>query len=374
MEKSTSVVPHLKRLDGRILFLSGRSVRNSEKWVSLIHALESGGIKYDHETVTGEPTPALVDGICSAYRAQLPAGVMALGGGSVLDAGKAVAAMLTEKGSVKDYLEGVGTKEPSGSTLPFFALPTTAGTGSECTKNAVISSPGKEGFKKSLRHDNYIPSLAVVDPAWLKTLPPSVAASCGMDAFSQLLESFISTGSSPVSDALAQQGLTGFLRSFSPLLEGRASDGDYEAIALGSCLSGLTLANAGLGTVHGIAGVIGGLAAVPHGTACGLLLPGMMKRTFDALKESGEEDSAACLHKIRNLILQAEGRLLSPADAADLLSDKLEEWARLASLPRLGALGFPEELIGKAVSDSGNKNNPYAFTPEERELLIREVY
>ena len=158
--------------------------------------------------------------------------------------GKAVAAMLTEKGSVKDYLEGVGTKEPSGSTLPFFALPTTAGTGSECTKNAVISSPGKEGFKKSLRHDNYIPSLAVVDPAWLKTLPPSVAASCGMDAFSQLLESFISTGSSPVSDALAQQGLTGFLRSFSPLLEGRASDGDYEAIALGSCLSGLTLANA----------------------------------------------------------------------------------------------------------------------------------
>ncbi|MDC7241730.1 MAG: iron-containing alcohol dehydrogenase [Spirochaetales bacterium] len=372
MDRSSEVVPHLKKLGGKILFLSGRGIRNSEKWVSFVHSLESEGVEYIHETVSGEPSPEVVDSICDSVKGEKIAGVMALGGGSVLDAGKAAAAMLTEEGSVMEYLEGVGSKEPSGSTLPFFALPTTAGTGSECTKNAVISSPGREGFKKSLRHDHYIPALAVVDPGWLKTLSPSVMASCGMDAFSQLLESYISTGASPVSDALARQGLLGFINSFNTLLEGRASDEDYGAIALGSCLSGLTLANAGLGTVHGIAGVIGGLTELPHGTACGLLLPGVMKKTFSALAET--DPNAPVLEKIRILmVLSGE----SPADgiaAAGMLTEKLEEWGRLAALPSLGRMGFPEELIEKAAADSGNKNNPYAFSREERFKLIREVF
>lgn len=358
---------------GPLLLISGRTVTKSDRWKALLKGLEEAGYVLIHEVVSGEPSPGTVDGICERCRAQSPALVVALGGGSVLDAGKAVSAMLCEEEGVKIFLEGVGTKSPSGRKLPFAALPTTAGTGSECTKNAVLSAPGHGGFKKSLRHDNYIPDLALIDPLWLADLPRETAASCGMDAFSQLLESYLSTAASPFSDALALKGLEGFLKSFTPLLKGCASEEDLGAVALGASLSGLTLANAGLGTVHGLAGTLGGLMTIPHGTACGLLMPPVMKETFRRLRE--EDPASPALKKAESL-----GGLLAAGDPSaagrglELLTDRLDAWAELARLPGLRELGVAETLLAEAASAGGNKNNPYSFTEAECLQILKSIY
>jgi alcohol dehydrogenase class IV len=282
--------------------------------------------------------------------------------------------MLCESEGVINFLEGVGTKSPGGKKLPFAALPTTAGTGSECTKNAVLSSPGPGGFKKSLRHDNYIPDLALIDPLWLADLPRDTAASCGMDAFSQLLESYLSTAASPFSDALALKGLEGFLTSFTPLLKGCATEEDLSAIALGASLSGLTLANAGLGTVHGLAGTLGGLMTIAHGTACGLLMPPVMKETFRRLSEEDPADPA--LKKAGNLgrLLASKGSDRSGREGLDLLIKQLDTWAELARLPGLKELGVDESLLAEAASAGGNKNNPYHFTEAECLQILKSIY
>jgi len=367
------IVTDLKNHSGKILFLTGSSVRKTTLWNSLEKELKKEGIQVLLEQVSGEPSPELIDSLRDSYRSQAPSAVVGLGGGSVIDAGKALSAMLCEEGPVIEFLEGVGTREPSGKKLPFYALPTTAGTGSECTKNAVLSRIGVSGFKKSLRHDNYIPDLALVDPRWLESLPPETAASCGMDAFSQLLESYISTGASPITDALAEEGLTGFLQSFRNLLEGDAVQEDYAAIALGASLSGLTLANAGLGTVHGIAGVLGGMVEIPHGSACGMLLVPVMKNTFRSLLKEDPENPA--LIKAAGLGQFLTGDMEMDTTAAiDVLLEELEEWTEIASLPRLKTLGLKEEMLQTAARSSGNKNNPYSLSEEEREDVLRSVF
>ncbi|MDA3956466.1 iron-containing alcohol dehydrogenase [Oceanispirochaeta sp.] len=371
--ETLSLVPLLKDQKGRVFFITGKSVKKNPLWKSLELELRREGIKADFEEISGEPSPEDVDSLCEQYRSSPPAVVVALGGGSVLDAGKAVSAMLRETGSVMEYLEGVGTKKPSGAKIPFFALPTTAGTGSECTKNAVLSRPGIKGFKKSLRHDNYIPDLALIDPQWLESLPREVIASCGMDAFSQLLESYISTEASPLSDALAEEGLTEFLEAFGVVLEGNAGKDEFSSIALGATLSGLTLANAGLGTVHGIAGVLGGLIEIPHGTACGLLLPPVMNGTFQELLKLDEDHPT--LQKAAGLGQFLSGRMdLKTEESIQILMEELDRWTTLAALPGLKTLGLTEELLVRTAMESGNKNNPYSFSEEERLSFLRSVY
>ncbi len=358
---------------GNVLFITGRSVSETPRFENLKISLKGRGGEIFYKTVTGEPSPEIVDGITGEMRDRQIGAVAALGGGSVLDAAKAVSAMLCEEGSIEDFLEGVGTKDPSGRKVPFIALPTTAGTGSECTKNAVISRPGPEGFKKSLRHDNFIPDTAIIDPDWLEYLPRQISASCGMDAFSQLLESFLSTGASPLTDALARQGLEGFFRSFTPLLEDKADAGNREDISLGAALSGLTLANAGLGTVHGIAGVLGGLYPIPHGLACGILMPPVMRLTLSNLLQNDPENSS--LKKAAQLGRYIKGnRDLSLEKAVLALISQLDLWADQASLPSLKEYGLPREELKKAASLSGNKNNPYPFSEEEILTILESSF
>jgi len=373
INQTEKLVPILRNHSGNILFLTGKSVRKNPLWKVLENDLKTGGISPIYEQISGEPSPELIDSLCDNYRSHTPSAIVALGGGSVLDAGKALSAMLCEEGSVTDFLETIGTKTPSGKKIPFYALPTTAGTGSECTKNAVISRIGDSGFKKSLRHDNYIPDLALVDPRWLESLPRNVAASCGLDAFSQLLESYLSTKASPLTDALAEEGLTEFLPAFRNLLEGNADLDDYASIALGATLSGLTLANAGLGTVHGIAGILGGMADIPHGTACGLLLYPVMNKTLLTLLN--ESDDHPALIKAAGLGQFLSGDMqMDTRGGIEILLGELKDWTEMASLSSLKSLGFVDETIIEAALMSGNKNNPYPFSKEEREALLRLVF
>ena len=371
--QSAALTEILSPAKGSVLFLTGRSVKETSLFESLQASLKEKGFTVSYKTVTGEPSPEVIDGIVRDSRDRIPSTVIALGGGSVLDAGKAVSAMLCEEGSVEDYLEGVGTKTLTGRKIPFIALPTTAGTGSECTKNAVISRPGPEGFKKSLRHDNYIPDIALIDPDWLKFLPSQISASCGMDAFSQLLESYLSTGASPFTDALARTGLEGFFRSFSSLLEENSDEKVREDISLGAAISGLTLANAGLGTVHGIAGVLGGLHTIPHGSACGILMPPVMRQTLSALID--RDPDSIFVKKAADLGRFLKQETILPQEEAVLaLVSQLDLWAEQASLPTLKEYGFPEKELDKAAAQSGNKNNPYAFSKDEIRAILQNCY
>ena len=220
---------------------------------------ESFGIKYHHVVVSGEPSPELIDTTVEKYRNEAVDAIVAIGGGSVLDAGKAISAMLHRTESIKEFLEGVGTIEHPGTKLPFIALPTTSGTGSEATKNAVISHVGKSGYKKSLRHDNFVPDIAIVDPRFTLSCPQNITAASGMDCFTQLIESYLSDKANEYTDALAWEGLKEIKSS---LVQSYMHGNDIQArtgMAFASLTSGICLANAGLGVVHGFASSIGGL-------------------------------------------------------------------------------------------------------------------
>lgn len=352
---------------GTVLFITGGHFATSSAWSRLESVLKAEGLSFLRETVSGEPSPETVDALTETARTAKTAAVVAIGGGSVLDAGKATAAMLRHEGSVADYLEGVGRKRPKGETVPMIAVPTTAGTGSEATKNAVISRRGKEGFKKSLRHDNFIPQAALIDPQLALGCPVEISAACGLDAFCQLLESFISTGATPVTDALARDGLIRYARG-SRLFSENAYGTEHETalrgeLALAAYYSGLTLANAGLGTVHGLAGPLGAACDVPHGVACGLLLAPVFRR-IEALAPQPRLAFAA------SLILRGESATPHPEDAEAAL-DVFEEWA--SRLPRLSHYGLSEGDLDAVVAASNNKNSPVALDALTMRKILKEI-
>ncbi|MEE8440109.1 MAG: iron-containing alcohol dehydrogenase [Spirochaetia bacterium] len=329
-----------------------------------------------------EPTPTVVDAIAELERSEhagsgawAPAeAVVAVGGGSVLDTGKALSAALKHPRPISEYLEGVGTEEPTGEKIPFVAVPTTAGTGTEATKNAVLSEVGKDGFKKSLRHDRFIPDIAVVDPLLQMLCPPLVTAAGGMDAIAQLLEAYISTSANPLTDALALDGLASAGRSFICAVERGESDVDARAgMAYAAYLSGRCLANAGLGVVHGLAGPAGAHTDAPHGAFCGILLAPATEMLVERLVR--RRDSARTLGK-----LAAAGRVLTGHGAAstevhiEMLLDRLSEFARVGGLPGLHSYGFTESLVRQVAREGNSKSCPVTFDEADRtELLERSL-
>ena len=242
---------------------------NAEK---LFHNLEKAGIEYHLVSVPGEPSPEIVDDTTKRFYHKEINLVVGIGGGSVIDAGKAISAMMYKSESVVEFLEGIGNKEHTGTKLPYIAVPTTSGTGSEATKNAVISKIGKDGFKRSLRHDNFVPDIALIDPLLTLNCPGDITAASGMDCFTQLTEAYLSNKSSDFTDALAIEGL----KAIKVSLARSYSDGqDIEAregMSFAALTSGICLANAGLGAVHGFASSIGGMFNIPHGVVCGTLM------------------------------------------------------------------------------------------------------
>jgi len=379
-EGSLSQVPSLLRQCGkRVLIVSGgRSFRASLHWQGLVDALKGQGLSWEDMVVREEPSPQLVDQAVRVYRNAGIQVVLGIGGGSVLDAAKTIAGLLPLGNSVMDHLEGVGPELPyQGPSLPFIAVPTTAGTGSEATKNAVLSVHGPDGFKKSFRHDLLVAKYAVLDPVLLASCPPDLIAANGMDALTQLLESLVSTKANPLTDALALSGL-GYVRDgLLDWYEGGAKAADGRAgMAYAALLSGITLAQAGLGSVHGLAAPLGAFFPIPHGVACGATVAAATKINIRALEE--REANSPALEKYARI-----GRLFggnahsNDIEARAFLVNILNDWTVRLQVPGLGAYGIRESDLDKIVSNSRGssmKTNPIVLTDGEvREVLLRSL-
>jgi alcohol dehydrogenase class IV len=322
--------------------------------------------------ITSEPSPADVDGVVKEFGGRKIDAVLSTGGGSVIDAGKAVSAMLPLDKPVSEFLEGAGAQRHPGTKIPFVAVPTTAGTGTEATYNAVLSDVGPNGFKRSLRHENLMPDAAVVDPLLSLSCPHDVAAACGMDALTQLLESFVSTKAGALSDALAASGLEHLKDSLVPSCTARLDDGDLRShLSYAALLSGMTLANAGLGIVHGFASSVGALFRIPHGVVCGTLLAPCMRRTVEKLIAAGGP-----LHHIVKFAQAGEilcGRRGDTAEeTCEMLLEKLSEYAGLLKMPNLSAYGITPSDITAIAEKTDSKNNPVAFDKEDIRKVLME--
>jgi alcohol dehydrogenase class IV len=314
--------------------------------------------------VKGEPTIAAVE---AAVRDARTAGcdvVVGIGGGSVLDAAKAVAALLANPGDVFEHLEVIGKGRPLESpALPCVAIPTTAGTGSEVTRNAVLGSPGHR-LKVSLRHPSMLPRVALIDPELALELPPAITAGTGCDALAQLIEPFVCTRANPMTDGFCREGLVRVARS----LRRACAHGDDLAartdLAVASLLGGLALANAGLGAVHGLAGPIGGRFAAPHGAICGALLPHVMAVNLQAAEAAGRAEP------LRERYAEV-ARLLTgaPGCGADVAVAWVRRLVAELGIPPLGAYGIAEgdlpEIAAAALKTSSMKANPVALTAEQ---------
>lgn len=371
-ESSAKIGRCASKWGSSVLLITGAgSLERSGNLQRIVSDLKNSGMGVLCRSISGEPSPEKIDAVVSDVADKAVDAVVAVGGGSVLDAGKAIAAMLKETGSVTDYLEGVGSKTPSGKSVPVIAVPTTSGTGSEATKNAVISRIGTNGFKQSLRHDNYIPKMAILDPALCVSAPISVTAACGMDALTQLIESYVSTKASPLTDALAMDGMK-YLVPALPDACGKGAGDLYcrGSVGYGAFLSGVTLAHAGLGVVHGVAGPMGGIVSIPHGVACANLLPGAIEATVDHLKRDGSDTSGLSIDKFAHI-----GQLFgSPhdnrLDSCRYLVDCLYQWLERLPIPRLQSFGVTNAEVDHLVTSASNKNNPWPLSEDEMRSMI----
>ncbi|NEQ43512.1 MAG: iron-containing alcohol dehydrogenase [Leptolyngbya sp. SIOISBB] len=318
-----------------------------------------------------EPTTQFIDATCKQYRGQSVDAVVAIGGGSVVDAGKALSAMLPHDNSIFDHLEGVGKGLPhSGIKLPFIAVPTTSGTGGEVTKNAVISEVGEAGYKKSLRHDNLVPDAVIIDGNLLVTCPRSVTAACGLDAFTQLVEPFLSPTATPLTDAIAWSGLKAFQANFLAACSEGAQDPQVrEGMAYASLMSGIALANAGLGIVHGLASPLGGYFPIPHGVACGTLVAVAMTTNWQALKaRSPNSPAIAKLVRLGQLLSGAPGH--NDDWYGEACGELLHQWTDQLAIPRLSSYGITAGHLDKILDGTRNRNNPVALSREEIQAML----
>ncbi|TVR63201.1 MAG: iron-containing alcohol dehydrogenase [Spirochaetaceae bacterium] len=358
----------------RVLIVTGSgSVRRTSAWNDLVTAFSASDLDLHEYSGDGEPTATQVDEAAEHARKHAVDLVVAIGGGSVVDLGKAVGAAARMPDSVERYLEGVGDREPSGDTLPVIAVPTTAGTGAEATKNAVISRLGPDGYKKSLRHDAFVPCVAIIDPYLHVGCPRDVSAASGLDAITQLIEAYVSTKATPFTDALALSGLSYASASFRRVL---ATPGDVDAragMAYAAYLSGVCLANAGLGLVHGAAAPIGAVRAIPHGVVCGNLLPVTVAATVEAAHRENNTSViaryAACARALAAESVADESHR-DDRSASRALIDLLSEFDEIAGLPRFGAYGFTADDGERVVRETSGKNHPVAFTADEIASII----
>ncbi|MFT3848901.1 MAG: iron-containing alcohol dehydrogenase [Propionivibrio sp.] len=357
----------------RILLVTGSSsFRRSTHCERLMQALGVAGITVFQVSVGGEPSPAFVDATVARYRGEHLDWVVSVGGGSAVDAGKAISAMLPSGDSVVEYLECKDTRKHDGRKVPFVAIPTSSGTGAEATKNAVLSDIGRAGYKSSLRHDRFVPDIALVDPELTLSCPADVTAACGMDALTQLLESYVLTKSSPMTDALALSGLEHVAAGLLPSVENGAHDIEARShMAYGALLSGITLANAGLGVVHGYAGPLGGFHTIPHGVVCGTLVGEATRVTIEALFNDAEKNRIALRKYAKAGSTLARRHPVSVQHDCDLLVRTLNDWIERTGIPRLGRYGLSAADLPAILDKSNGKNSPATLNREQMAAILR---
>jgi alcohol dehydrogenase class IV len=364
------VAPAAKQWGSRVLVVTGSYFGQADR---LLGILVNAGVRGCPLAVENEPTVDLISRGVQLARENNCDVVVAVGGGSVIDAGKAIAAMLTNPGEVMDYLEVVGKGQAlQNPAAPFIAVPTTAGTGAEVTRNAVLGVP-KRQVKASLRSPFLLPRLAVVDPELTFGLPPAITAYTGLDALTQLMEAYVSIHSNPLTDGFCVQGIPLAARS---LRQAFHQGNDAEArrdMSLAALFSGLALANAGLGVVHGFAAPIGGRFPAPHGAVCAAILPYGMEMNLRALRARAPQSAA--LGRYQDVARMLTGR--GDAVAEDGIA-WTREICREFEIPPLKAYGIGEQhvpdLITEAARASSMKANPLVLTPEELdEVLTRSV-
>ncbi len=354
----------------RVLLVSGRSEGRS---APISRSLEARGTAVVPFRVAAEPTVELAREGTERARAEGCDGVVAVGGGSALDCGKAIAALAANEGDVLDYLEVLGRGRPlARPSLPFVAVPTTAGTGSEVTRNAVLGSAAAR-TKASLRSPLMLPRLAIVDPDLLAGTPPSVLASSGLDALTQLVEPYLSARANPLTDALAGEGIRRSARSLRRACLEALDAAAREDLALASLLGGLCLANSGLGAVHGFAGGAGAMFDAPHGAVCAALLVASLEVNLRALRARAPGHAAA--GRFRDVAAWLTGR--RDATAEDGI-DWIAGLCRDLRVPGLGRYGMTvadvPALVERARQASSMRANPIALGDDElTEIAERSI-
>jgi len=354
----------------------------------ILDQLASREITWESFHVAGEPTTEMAQTAVTVAREAETEVVLALGGGSVLDTGKVVAAMLTNGGALSDYLEVVGQGRPlQNPSAPCIAVPTTAGTGAEVTYNAVLGVP-QQHVKVSIRSPLMLPRWAIVDPLLTHSMPPALTASTGLDALTQLIEAFVSNKANPLTDGVCREGLQRAGRSLRLAFEDGGNAEAREDMSLASLFSGMALANAKLGAVHGFAGPLGGMIDAPHGVICGKLLPCVMQVNVRALQGrapasrasvparqgSSCEDARPTLARFDEV-----GRILTgrrTAGASDAVT-WIEELCTVLGLPGLRRYGLSEAdfptVAAKAKNASSMKGNPVELNDEELISILRQA-
>ena len=359
------VVPAARMLGKHVLLVTGRT---SQRAAGLLRTMNEADLVATVFTTEGEPTLDLVrQGTALAVREGCDV-VVAFGGGSAIDAGKGIAALLRNGGEPLDFLEVIGHGKPLGPSAPLIAVPTTAGTGSEVTRNAVLASP-EHGVKASLRSAGMLPRLAVVDPELTTELPKSVAATTGLDALTQLIEPYVSVRANPMTDAFCVEGMPRAAAALRKMAVGEIDAATRADMSLASMLSGLALANAGLGAVHGFAAPIGGCFPIPHGAICAALLPHATAMNLTALRARDKEGRALARYEMAARLVTGK-----PHATPDELVDWLSQTVQQLGISCLGQYGVRKEdiddLVAKAAKASSMKGNPIVLTPEEMHRIL----
>jgi alcohol dehydrogenase class IV len=364
------VGPLAAEMGSRALVVGGRTAARA---APLLDALAAQNIHTVTYSVTGEPTVEIARLGTQRAREEICNLVIGFGGGSALDTGKAIAALLTNGGDPLDYLEVIGGGQPiTQPPVPYIAIPTTAGTGAEVTRNAVLASP-EHRVKVSLRSPLMLPRLAVVDPELTHTLPPEITASTGLDALTQVIEPYVSNRANSMTDAFCREGMLRAARSLRRVCRQGDDAAAREDMSLVSLFGGLALANAGLGAVHGFAGPMGGMFSAPHGAICGRLLPYVMAVNVRALQK--RRPGSKALHRYDKVAQILTG---DPSATADDGVAWVQELCDVLQVPSLASYDvtpthFPV-LIEKASISSSMRGNPIKLTPDEmREILARAL-
>jgi alcohol dehydrogenase class IV len=361
--------PAAQSMGRRALVVTGADAGRAQ---SLLDLLAAQKIETYLFQVTGEPTTHVIVQGLQTIREQRSDLIIGIGGGSALDAGKAISALATNPGEMLDYLEVIGRgKTITEKPLPYMAIPTTAGTGTEVTRNAVIGSPENQ-VKVSLRSPFMLPNLALVDPELTYDLPLDVTASTGLDALTQLIEPFVSVKANPIADALAREGIRLAARALPALQRDLGNRSARDEMALASLLGGMAMANAALGGVHGFAGPLGGMFPIPHGVVCSRLLPIVMEANLAAVEKRQADGRTHARYQEIARMLTGDA-LAQPMDGVRWVQNLVDQ----LGISNLGAYGIKQEhipeIIEKSARASSMKGNPIQLTEAEMSAILEQA-